>query len=375
MESIGTLAGGVAHDFNNLLTVIIGNTQFIQAGLGSDDPAQPKLAHIAAAAERAAALTQQLLAFGRRQRLERRAIDLNQTLDHFVKMLDRIIGADIEVNFRPAASLPAVLADLTQIEQIILNLAVNARDAMPNGGRLLIETQAVELDEFYQGRHAWAKPGHYIQLTISDTGCGMDAETQQRVFEPFFTTKEVGKGTGLGLAVVYGIVKQHDGLIDFYSEVGQGTTFKIYLPVSEQPAQITVKPVEPQARSGTETILLAEDEDILREFAETILSRLGYTVLPARDGQEALDLFTAQSDQIDLVILDVVMPRLGGLEAYERIRELNSAIPVILMTGYSAEMAQDKLKNKIALQVIQKPYRLNVLESKVREALDRVKQA
>ena len=220
MESIGTLAGGVAHDFNNLLTVIIGNTQLTRAELGPDNPLQANLVGIENAANRAASLTRQLLAFSRRQRLERKAIDLNETISNFMKMLRRIIGEHVEAHLRTAPSLSLVFADPVQIEQVVMNLAINARDAMPDGGRLIIETDRVTLNETYCRRHTWAKPGQYVRLSMSDTGAGMDDETRQRIFEPFFTTKEVGKGTGLGLSVVYGIIRQHDGLIDVYSEVG-----------------------------------------------------------------------------------------------------------------------------------------------------------
>lgn len=370
LESIGTLAGGVAHDFNNLLTVISGNTQLALARLQPDAPILPRLVEIDNAADRAATLTRQLLAFSRRQQLERKTINLNETIHEIMKLLRRIIGEDVEVRFHTATSLAPIFADPSQIEQVVMNLAINARDAMPQGGRLLIETQEVTLDHVYLHNHPLARPGRYAEISVSDTGIGMDDKTRARIFEPFFTTKGIGKGTGLGLSMVYGIVKQHDGLIEVYSEVGQGTIFKVCLPiievaVAEEKGQ-TLLPL----RGGTETILVAEDEGPLRVLAESVLSELGYTVRLACNGEEAVEIYAANQEQIDLMILDVVMPRMGGHEVYEQVRSSGSEVPVIFMTGYSAEMVRGSFIEKTGTPLLQKPYSVEMFGRKVREVID-----
>ncbi len=370
LESIGTLAGGVAHDFNNLLTVISGNTQLALARLDAEAPARQRLAEIEKAADRAATLTRQLLAFGRRQQLERKSVNLNDTVSETMKLLRRVIGADVEVRFHPAADLSPVFADPSQIEQVVMNLAINARDAMPRGGRLTIETFDVTLDRAYLHNHPLATAGKYAQINVSDTGTGMDAATRARIFEPFFTTKPVGKGTGLGLATVYGILKQHEGLVEVYSEPGLGTTFKIYIPVAESSVAEETGPAQAPLCGGAETILVAEDEEPLRELAQSVLEELNYTVLLARDGEEATEIYAANREQIDLIILDVVMPRMGGHQAYEQVRRSGSEVPVIFMTGYSAEMAQSKFIEKTGMPLLQKPYSIDSLGRKVREVLD-----
>jgi len=376
MESIGLLAGGVAHDFNNLLTAIQGNTQLALRKVGANDALRHRLLEVEKAAQRAAVLTRQLLAFSRRQYLERKPINLNETINDIMKMVRRLIGADIEVRLNEAADLTAVFADSTQIEQVLMNLAVNARDAMPQGGLLVIETRNAELDAVYCRRYNYVTPGRYVEIKVSDTGCGMDAETRARIFEPFFTTKETGKGTGLGLSTVYGIVKQHDGHINVYSEVGHGTTFRIYLPMHESPAAVETTPAPAPLAGGTETILIAEDEAALRELARDVLEGLGYKVLLARDGAEAVALYEAERARIDLLLLDVVMPHMGGHEAYEHIRTLDGATPVIFMTGYSVETVQDKFVKhnrfieEAGATLLQKPYNVESLGHKVRETLD-----
>jgi PAS domain S-box-containing protein len=372
LESIGTLAGGVAHDFNNLLTIISGNTQLALARLQPDAPVRPRLVEIDKAADRAATLTRQLLAFSRRQQLDRKNINLNDTVNETMKLLRRVIGADVEVRFHTSTSLPPVFADPSQIEQVVMNLAINARDAMPAGGHLIIETNDVKLDRTYLYNHPQAKPGRYAELSVSDTGTGMDEETRARIFEPFFTTKGIGKGTGLGLSMVYGIVKQHDGVIEVYSEVGRGTVFKVYLPIIEKAVTEETPKVQIPLRGGTETILLAEDEEPLRDLARSVLEELGYTVLLACDGKEAVEIFTANRDRIDLVILDVVMPRMGGREAYEQIRLSGSNVLVLFMTGYSAEMALGTFIEKTGMPLMQKPYSVEVFGRKVREVLNGV---
>ena len=376
MESVGVLAGGVAHDFNNLLTAISGNTQLALRKLAPDDPLRQRLSEVEKAAQRAAMLTRQLLAFSRRQHLERRIISLNDTVNEMMKLLRRIIGEDVEVEVKGAPDLSPVYADPAQIEQVLMNLCVNARDAMPGGGRLRIETRNVELDEAYGRQHSYMPPGRYVEIRVSDTGTGMDAETRARIFEPFFTTKEVGKGTGLGLSMVYGIVKQHEGHINVYSESGLGTTFKVYFPAAARPAAEEDAPAQLPLLGGAETILIAEDEDALRELARDILEGLGYTVLLAKDGEEAVRVFNAESARVDLVLLDVVMPRVSGREAYERIRALCDGVPAIFMTGYTAEMVQDKfvaqnrLMEESGAVLIRKPYSVEDLGRKVREVLD-----
>jgi PAS domain S-box-containing protein len=377
MEAIGTLAGGVAHDFNNLLTAILGNTQLAVRNLAPDDPLQLRLIEVEKAGNRAAVLTRQLLAFSRRQHLERRTINVNETIGEIMKLLQRIIGEDVEVLVKYTSALCAVFADPVQIEQVIMNLGVNARDAMPEGGQLTIETSNVELNENYRRKYPYAHCGKYVEIRVSDTGIGMDDETQAHIFEPFYTTKEVGHGTGLGLSMVYGIVKQHDGHINVYSEKGHGATFKIYLPVVESADDEDVIAVQPPLLGGTETILVAEDEEALRNLARDILEGLGYAVLLAPNGEEAVEIFGKNREQIDLLLLDVVMPRMGGWEAYERIRELDPDVPLILMTGYSAETVQNRFVKQIELMerlgatVLQKPYNVEGLGRKVREVLDK----
>jgi len=380
MEAIGTLAGGVAHDFNNLLTAILGNTHLALSKIKPDDPLQIRLIEIEKAGNRAAVLTRQLLAFSRRQHLERHTINLNDTINEIMKLLQRIIGEDVEVNVKAGSDLSATFADPGQIEQVIMNLSINARDAMPQGGRLTIETSNVELDENYRRHYPYVKPGKYVQITVSDTGSGIDAETQKHIFEPFFTTKEVGKGTGLGLSMVYGIVKQHEGHINVYSEEGQGTTFKIFLPVVETAVEKEALAFHLPLRGGTEAILVAEDEEALRGLARDVLEGLGYTVLLAENGAEAVEMYEQNREQIALLLLDVVMPRMGGWEAYERIRELGGNVPLIFMTGHSSEtvqsrfIKQNRLMEEFDAMLLQKPYNVEGLGRKVREMLDQVRQ-
>jgi two-component system cell cycle sensor histidine kinase/response regulator CckA len=376
MEAIGTLAGGVAHDFNNLLTAILGNTQLALRYLPLDDRLQLRLIEIEKAGNRASVLTRQLLAFGRRQHLERCTINLNDTIGEIMKLLRRIIGEDIEVRVTSTLGLSAVFADPAQIEQVVMNLAVNARDAMPEGGQLTVETSNVELDASYQKQYPYVTPGKYVQIRVSDTGSGIDAETQKHIFEPFFTTKEVDKGTGLGLSMVYGIIKQHDGHINVYSEVGYGTSFKIFLPIEESDIEKEAVALQLPLLGGTETILVAEDEEALRNLAKDILEGLDYTVLLAKNGEEAIEMFGEHRERIDLLLLDVVMPRMGGWEAYQRMREINGDVPLILMTGYSAEtvhsrfVKQNELMEASGATVLQKPYNVDGLGRKVRMVLD-----
>lgn len=377
LEAIGTLTGGVAHDFNNLLTAILGNVQLAFRKISPADPVQINLVEIEKAGNRAAGLTRQLLAFSRRQHLNRNSINLNDTIAEIFKLIERVIGADVHITAGYDQDLWPVYADSAQIEQIIMNLSINARDAMPDGGRLTIETSNIELDEHYSRHYPYVKPGKYVQIKVSDTGSGMDEETKVRIFEPFFTTKEVNKGTGLGLAMIYGIVKQHEGHINVYSELGHGTTFKIFLPATTVAAEVEKRPAPVSLIEGNETILIAEDEEALRNLSRDILEALGYTVLMAENGEKAVEIFARDPHRIDLLLLDVVMPAVGGAEAYDRIRKLaGREIPLIFMTGYSSEtvtrgFAKDgRSEAAQTANVIQKPYSLDGLGHKVREVLD-----
>ncbi len=377
MEAIGTLTGGVAHDFNNLLTAILGNTQLTQRKLAPNDPIQLRLMEVIEAGNRAAELTRKLLAFSRRQHLDRRTINLNDTVSSTMKLLERIIGEDIEVSGKYADDLPTVFADPGQIEQVIMNLVVNARDAMPSGGKLFIVTSCVELDEGYCRQYPCVLPGSYVQIRVSDTGTGMNEETQARIFEPYFTTKDVGKGTGLGLSMAYGIVNQHDGHISLYSQPGLGTTFKVYLQANAKAVEKTGQAILPSFLGGDETILVAEDEETVRNLAKETLEELGYTVLLAKNGEEAVEVFGANRERIDLILSDVVMPRMGGSEVYEQIREMGGNVPLIFMTGYSPETVQSrfvkpkKTAEELGATVIQKPYSIDELGRIVREVLDK----
>lgn len=373
MESIGTLAGGIAHDFNNILTAIIGNIQLLRRKLEPDNQVLEYLRDIDSAASRAATLTRQLLSFSRRQQLERTTVNVTDLISNLMSMIRRIIGEDIEISIRSDNNSALISADIAQVEQVLVNLAVNARDAMPGGGRLLLETRQVTLDEQHRLTHPWVKPGKYVQIAVTDTGCGMDEETRMRAFEPFFTTKGPGEGTGLGLSVAYGIIKQHDGFIHLYSETDVGTTFRIYLPVACASAEVSHSESKTTVLvGGTETILLAEDEDSLRKLAYDVLTSLGYTVLMASDGVEALKVFQLNQHKISLLLLDIVMPRQGGRATFEAIRASGSDVPVIFMTGYSAEIARSRFIASSSAAILQKPYTPEALGLKVREVLNEV---
>ncbi|MGA8618434.1 MAG: ATP-binding protein [Candidatus Sulfotelmatobacter sp.] len=373
MEAVGRLAGGVAHDFNNLLMVISGYSEFLLDRLGPDPALRAPAQEIASAAGRASSLTRQLLAFSRKQMLAPKILDLNGVVTENLKMLTRMIGEDIELVMTPAAGLGAVRADAGQIEQVIMNLAVNARDAMPSGGKLTIETSNISLDEEYARFHAPLKPGNYVMLAISDTGAGMDSETQSHIFEPFFTTKGP-KGTGLGLSTVYGIVKQSGGYIWAYSELGKGTTFKIYLPrvaeIAESPAQVAAAtesvPIEP----GTETILVVEDEANLRYLARQFLEKQGYRVIEAADGAVAMQIAVAHEGVIHLLLTDVIMPGMNGRELAQRISEIRPNTKVLYMSGYTENVIGRNGTLDAGIRLLQKPFTLRDLQSRVREVLD-----
>ncbi len=370
MEAIGKLAGGVAHDFNNLLTAIVGYSQVTLSSLDKSDPRRQNIEEVYRAGKRAADLTRQLLAFSRKQILQPRDINLNRVIADLEKMLRRLIGEDIEMITRFDPDLGTVKADPGQIEQVIVNLVVNARDAMPEGGMLMIETANVELDEFYARRHISVRPGLYALIAISDTGVGIDEETQSRIFEPFFTTKELGKGTGLGLSTVYGIVKQSGGNIWVYSEKEKGTTFKIYLPVIEQEATLEEREeVETESLRGSETILIVEDDEGVRGLARLVLRDAGYRVLEAGNGLEAIQISQQHEGPIHLMLSDVVMPQMSGSDLARRIARLRPDMKVILMSGYTetAIMNQGIAESEAFLP---KPFSPHSLTRKVREVLD-----
>ncbi len=371
VEAIGRLAGGIAHDFNNLLTVIKGYSQLSRIGLKEDDALRENIDEIQIAADRAAGLTRQLLAFSRRQIMEMKVLDLNTLLRDLEKMLGRIIGEEIEVSIRQAEDLGSIKADVGQLEQVIMNLAVNAKDAMPSGGKLTIETANAEFDEPYAHRHVDVNPGHYVMLAVSDTGVGMTPEVRERIFEPFFTTKEKGKGTGLGLSTVYGIVKQSNGHIWVYSVPGKGTTFKIYLPRVDEPLEEIRKEVlKKEVPHGDETILIVEDEEEVRGLARKILEKQGYRILETFSGDDALLTCETREDPIHLALVDVVMPGMSGSELAGLLKPLYPEIKILFMSGYTdnAIVRQGVLEKGI--NYIQKPFTMEGLARKVREVLD-----
>ncbi|TAM81070.1 MAG: PAS domain-containing sensor histidine kinase [Acidobacteria bacterium] len=371
MEAVGRLAGGIAHDFNNLLTIITGYSELLLDSAPIEEEQRSKIEEIKKAGERAALLTRQLLAFSRKQVLAPRVLDLNVVIENLRKMIERLIGEDIEFVTIPYAALGRAKADPGQVEQIIMNLVVNARDAMPQGGKLTIETANVEFDEEYARSHVPSVPGHYVMVAVGDTGTGMDPGVQKHIFEPFFTTKETGKGTGLGLATAYGIVKQSGGFIWVYSEVGVGTVFKIYFPrVLEENEVPTVIQHEPEQLKGTETILVAEDEVALRTLICETLERFGYKVLLAADGEEAVRLSEQIGEAIHLLIADVVMPRMSGREVAEHVTAARPKIEVLYISGYTddAIIHHGAIGPNIAF--LQKPFTPAALARKVRQILE-----
>jgi two-component system cell cycle sensor histidine kinase/response regulator CckA len=371
-EAIGQLAGGIAHDFNNMIGAIVG---WADLGIEETEPGSRLRRHfdkVRHQADRAAALTRQLLAFARRQILEPRDVDLNQAIIETLSLLEKVIGSNIEVRKNLAPDLATVRVDPTQFEQVLMNLCINSRDAMPEGGSLTVGTANVSFDERFCALQPLARPGPYAMLSITDSGTGMDAATLDRIFEPFFTTKELGKGTGLGLATVYGILRQHGGFVHVFSELGTGTTFRAYLPVSTV-AAATPERIEDgrTVQGGPETILVAEDHDGLRQLALETLTNLGYRVLIAADGEQALEQFHAHGQHIDLAVLEVVLPKLSGPEVYSRICAKNPEVPVLFATGYSADLSLLEKVKQLGLPVLQKPYSTRELARKVRDTLDR----
>jgi PAS domain S-box-containing protein len=370
MESVGRLAGGVAHDFNNVLTAIFGYADLVLEELPPASAARQDVEEIRKAADRAAALTRQLLAFSRQQLLAPVVVSVNELVQDIDKMLRRLVKADIELRLALARDAGNFRADPGQLQQVLMNLVVNARDAMPDGGKLLIETSNVELTEQYAEQHQAVVPGSYVMLAVSDTGSGMDAETKARIFEPFFTTKEKGQGTGLGLSTVYGIVKQSEGYVWVYSEPGRGTTFKLYFPRVGEPAEALVAPRETATLTGTETILLAEDDAMVRPLAKSLLDKLGYTVLEAENADAALAVASAHPGPIHLLVSDVVMPGASGRELARRLAETRPDTPVLYVSGYTDDAIVHHGMLEPGLHFLQKPFTPAALARKVREVLD-----
>src|SRR5580658_1667491 len=372
MEAVGRLSGGVAHDFNNLLGVIIGYAEFLQESLDAENKLRGSVDEILKAGKRAASLTRQLLAFSRQQVLDPKVLDLNGVVSDMEKMLRRMIGEDIELSTVLGPELGRLKADQGQLEQVVMNLAVNARDAMPQGGKLLIETQNMVMDEAFVRRYPYpVQPGPYVLLTVTDSGIGMDAETKARAFEPFFTTKEKGKGTGLGLSTVYGVVKQSGGYIDIYSAPGAGTTFKIYLPRVDEAIQAELPSRAATSFTGNETILLAEDETSLRTLTRNTLELCGYKVLEAKDGVEALEVADAHDGTIDLLLTDMVMPGMGGRALAQELTRHRPEVRLAYMSGYTGQAGGSQGPIDPGSVFLLKPFTREMLTRKIREALDR----
>jgi PAS domain S-box-containing protein len=371
MEAIGTLAGGIAHDFNNILTAIIGFGNLLKKEADKDDLMKTYVSRILTSAQRAANLTQSLLAFSRRQIINPKPVNLNEIVRGVENLLSRIIGEDIELKTIFTDQDLTVMADSVQIEQVLMNLATNARDAMPNGGTLIIKTERVELDNEFIKSHGLSRPGIYALISVEDTGQGIDEDTRGRIFEPFFTTKEVGKGTGLGLSMVYGLIKQHDGNIDVYSEPGKRTEFKIYLPLIKSAVEKDKEVIFPSIKHGTETVLIAEDDAQVREMIKAVLTGFGYTVLMAGDGEDAIRVFHENKDNIQLLIIDVIMPKKNGKEIYEAIKRVRPDIKAIFTSGYDANVIHKKGILEGGFEFISKPILPDEMLRKVRDVLDK----
>jgi signal transduction histidine kinase/ActR/RegA family two-component response regulator/HAMP domain-containing protein len=373
MESVGQLAAGVAHDFNNMLTIIQGHSSSLLAKTDLADEISDPIQSVYFAAERAASLTRQLLMFSRKNIMQPRPLDLREIVGNMTKMLHRLIGEDISLKFNPPDELPIVHGDSGMMEQVVMNLSVNARDAMPRGGVLQISLESVHLDETYIATHPEAHTGGFVRLRVSDTGVGMDVNTLAHIFEPFFTTKEIGKGTGLGLATVYGIVKQHDGWLEVASEPGQGTTFDLFFPAGDEMAATARREAAPAALvpGGTETILIVEDEPVLREMARTILQNCGYRILEASSGNDALKVWNQRTSRIDLLLTDMVMPDgVSGLDLAERLVFHQPGLKIIFTSGYTAQEISPEVLARTRARFLQKPYAHASLAKIVRDSLD-----
>ena len=370
MEAIGALAGGIAHDFNNILTALTGYGSLLKMEMESGKPARMSYVEsILSASLKASNLTQGLLAFARQQLITLKRVNINDIVTGMKKMLMRLLTEDIVLKTNLCPENPVIMADVGQIDQILINLAVNARDAMPAGGVITLETKTVFMDTALAELHGLGGPGAYVVLSVSDTGTGMDEITREHIFEPFFTTKEPGKGTGMGLATVYGIVKKHQGDISVYSEKGIGTIFRVYLPAIDEASEEAQQKTAPVG--GTETILLAEDDSSVRDSIASLLSRFGYTVIQAVDGQDAIDRFNAHSGRVDILLFDSVMPKKNGRQAYDVIAAAHPAVKVIFMSGYTRDVVLDKGIEEQRFDFLSKPAPHDILLAKIREVLDR----
>lgn len=370
MEAIGTLTGGIAHEFNNIMTAILGYGDFLLEGIDDGNPLRTYVNMIQTSAARATDLTRGLLTYSRKQIITPKPVDLNETVKSVEKLLAKLIGEDIGLKKILAEEEVMVMADPGQLEQVLINLATNARDAMPEGGFLTIDISRATLDNGFVISRGYGKPGEYGRISVSDTGIGMDDRTRERIFEPFFTTKELGKGTGLGLAIVYGIIKQHDGYIDVCGEPGKGTTFAIYLPMTGKAAVERKPSVSPPAREGTETVLVAEDDVSVRNLASEALEKAGYKVIVAEDGEEAVHRFLENKDTVHLLVFDVVMPKMNGQEAFREIRKVRPGLKVMFISGYSADLLRKGGMMEEGMNFFQKPISPNELARRVREILD-----
>jgi len=372
MEAIGTLTGGIAHDFNNILNIILGYGYMVMDSLGNDHPALAHMNEVLAAGDRAADLTKRLLAFSRKQPPDFVCANVRDIITGVVKMLSRIIGEDVELVMRLADEKMQIMADIGQVEQVLMNIAANARDAMPDGGSLTISTEMREIDDAFVAANGYGAPGKYVLISLTDTGAGINAENQSRVFEPFFTTKGIGEGTGLGLSIAYGIIKQHSGYIKVYSETGMGTTFKLFLPLVEKTKDIVQKTAELKPpRGGTETVLLAEDNLTLRNLTRVVLESSGYRVIAAEDGEDAIAKFREHEDAIQLLVFDLIMPKKNGKEAYEEIKKSKPGIKTLFMSGYSLDIISKKDMLDQGVDILPKPVLSKDLLKKVREILDK----
>ena len=372
MEAVGRLAGGVAHDFNNMLTAIMSYSELILADIPANSPQRADLDEIVKAADKAKALTRKLLAFSRQQVLRPARVDLNSTIESLRNMMRRILGKEVQLTLQLGDELWPVTADPIELERVIMNLVINSRDAMPKGGKLIVETSNVTIDEEYASTHADTSAGEYVQITVTDTGSGMTREVREKLFEPFFTTKEKGKGTGLGLPSAYGIVKQSGGFIWVYSEPGQGTTFKVYLPRAEEGESVRASTPSKNRRVGTETILLVEDDAEVRQVATRILRRNGYQVLEAENGAEALKLCESQEEPVDLIVTDIVMPEMGGSELAKKIREKQPDARILFTSGYTEDTALRQQFLQPGEAFIEKPFTPALLAQKARDLLSPV---
>jgi nitrogen-specific signal transduction histidine kinase len=370
MEAVGLLAGGVAHDFNNVLTAIIGYGNLLHMKLPPDDPLRAYAESILTTSQRAAQLTQSLLTFSRKQVIKPQPMGINGIVLRVEKLLKRLIREDIDLRTELDEADTTVLADSVQIEQVLMHLVTNARDAMPEGGTLTIRSTVVDLDAEDAATRGAGRPGRYVRLTVADSGRGMDEQTRERIFEPFFTTKEMGKGTGLGLATVYGIIKQHGGFIDVESAPGAGTSFHLYFPSAGTGGELPVSPDSQAPPGGSETVLVAEDDDIIRALVRSVLKEFGYQVIEAKDGEEAVRVFGENRDRIDLLLFDVIMPKKNGRAALDEIRARQPRAKVLFMSGYSADMISKEGILDEGVSFIPKPVSPSELLRKVREVLD-----